>query len=324
MADGISGADDVADAGADGGSTDAYDAAAWQAELIKLNPWARLIVTEIAGLKQLGLWQGDRNPDQQNDKTRAVRERFAQARLQATLNRWTQPGDSEGSAVKRWNTWAEGMVALKRQLEDGGLWQEEGGLWQEGRFWQDDSEQNRYHSFVFTSFSNLCLPGGSDFTGFIFPGEVAFDGTIFGDKEASPGQAWFDEAQFSGGQAWFDKAQFSGGDAWFDKAQFSGGDASFREAQFGAGRHCSARRSSAAGRQGSARRSSVRRILPPRPGLQILERRSSKRQLILAAVKSISQSRLSRHVFMDRPRSRRAILVSAFRWPIVHFIGFQI
>ena len=167
-------ADEAQKAG-EAGNADNFDPARWHEELAALNEWAEGLDPE----------------EEPENRAEPWTTAFARARRRWVLSLW-------GEGRNRWNAWAEPMLALKARLEAAGKWKK-GEIWE--REDQFGPEQRRYRALAGTDFAGLCLPGGADFSGFVFPGPGNFDKTQFGDKEASPGDASFDGAQFSGGEA---------------------------------------------------------------------------------------------------------------------------
>jgi uncharacterized protein YjbI with pentapeptide repeats len=206
-----------------------FDEAAWLAELFALNPWAKSFFDEEQRLRAAGQWQESTLGSALNDRTRAFQETFRRERRNQTLFRWTQPGDTEGEARHRWNTWANAMLALKRQLK-------EANIWENRRPVEIAPLKRRYLNVSDTDLSNLCVPGEATFTGFLLPGRVGFERTQFGDQARFDGAQFDDSARFYetvfGGGAYFARARFNEL-AWFERAQFSGGDTSFESVQFG-------------------------------------------------------------------------------------------
>ncbi|MEN2495328.1 MAG: hypothetical protein TECD_01251 [Hyphomicrobiaceae bacterium hypho_1] len=185
-----------------------FDNSGWTRKLYDLNPWAK------------ELWPETAVPGEFRQSSDSIRAPFAQMRLQAVLKRWSM-------GVTFWNAWAEAMWALRVELEEFQLWDTQNKNSQEIK--------NLFLHFAAVEFDYLCLPGGSDFSNFLFPGLASFRGTRFGDKKASPGDVLFCGTKFYGGEARFDSAQFDGGSAKFREAQFHGDDARFDGAQFNSG-----------------------------------------------------------------------------------------
>jgi len=175
---------------------------AWTQQLFELNPW----VIEFA--PQEGEFVSgaiDRSQDS---------EQFNQARLQATLDRCAAGRDV-------WNIWAKSMLELRDKLKTSGRWSKN-----ETSDNEVATEQVLFLKCALVSFKDLCLAGGADFSGYLFPGETTFVRTRFGDKDRSPGNASFREAQFHGGYAWFDGAEFGA------PAKPARGSADFKNARF--------------------------------------------------------------------------------------------
>ena len=170
---------DVPKAPAQAVAAAAFDAAAWREQLLELNPWARGLTID------------------EDD------EAFLAARQKATLKR-----HAEGKEI--WNTWANGMLALKKAIQEAEGWPTD------RRSEGENADTQLWLALATSAFSTL----GRRHT---FQGNARFDESVFA------GPAWFAGATFSAG-AWFEGATFSA-DASFGGATFSAG-AWFRGATF--------------------------------------------------------------------------------------------
>jgi uncharacterized protein YjbI with pentapeptide repeats len=179
----------------------------WMEQLLALNPWAG------------GLTIGYE-----------VDKEFEAARQKATLERWAQ-------GRKIWNDWANGMLAVKNELQKTGKWTEFNGFpWEDMP--QHDEPRLHWdtlsHAVFSTDHDRHTFEGDLRTDKCVFPGRASFQGATFS------GTAWFDQATFPS-HAVFDRATFSGpvsfahatvsGTASFEGATFSG-RASFASATF--------------------------------------------------------------------------------------------
>jgi hypothetical protein len=114
-----------------------FDVVAWREQLLELNPWARALTI---------------------DKTD---EAFIAARQVATLERHAQGEEA-------WNTWANGMLALKKTL------QEAGGWWAIDEYSQGENAETRLWlalaAAVFSTEAHKhTFDGAAQFIDFVFP-----------------------------------------------------------------------------------------------------------------------------------------------------------
>jgi uncharacterized protein YjbI with pentapeptide repeats len=184
----------------------AFDISVWRDQLVALNPWARGLSID------------------QSEKA------FATARQQATVERLRQGKDA-------WKVWAEGMLSLRKGLEDAGVWVAK----REGPGAPLSSKNDEARDWLLLAAavfsrtnSNYTFDRDADFREFTFPGEAWFSGAVFSGGASFDEGNFFDEVSFD--RATFsDEASFAGatfsGDAWFGGANFSGG-ASFAGANF--------------------------------------------------------------------------------------------
>jgi hypothetical protein len=216
------------------GAAAAFDAVTWHKQLLALNPWTR----------GLTIGEGD--------------EAFAAAQQKATLDR-----HAEGKEA--WNTWANGMLALKKTIQETGRWAAEAHREQndDTRLWiilaagVFSTDRSRHTFEGEASFEELVFPDAARFDGATFVDEVDFDRatftaaarfqsatfsahasfqeTIFHASARFEGANFADDAQFEAASfaaARFQRAAF-GAEADFGRATFTGA-AQFRKATFAA------------------------------------------------------------------------------------------
>ena len=184
------------------GAAAAFDAVTWHKQLLALNPWTRGLTID----------EGD--------------EAFAAAQQKATLDR-----HAEGKEA--WNTWANGMLALKKTLQEAGRWATEAH--------REQNDDTRLWIVLATSVfsrgrSKHTFEGEAFFEEFVFPGAARFDGATFAaavwfNGASFAADAWFQTATFAG-TAWFQRTTFFTA-ARFQRATFAGA-ARFRRATFSA------------------------------------------------------------------------------------------
>jgi len=147
----------MAETGDEGQAADAnaFDAEGWTRRLYDLNPWAE------------GLEPEEHLPGHWRRDVDGFSGAFTQARLQAALERRGQGG-------KVWNTWAKAMWALCEELQAAGQWVKNND--------KAEASQHLFLQCASVEFDGLCLRGGADFSGFLFPGAISFRQTRFGDK----------------------------------------------------------------------------------------------------------------------------------------------
>jgi hypothetical protein len=162
-----------------------FDPTAWKEELLTLNPWGRGLTIDEANAE------------------------FAAARQKTTLTR-----HAEGKDV--WNSWANGMLALKAALEAAGQWAARRGEFAWDSLKGDNEPTQVWLALASAMFSTEALT-------LHFESEVSFHQSIF------PSDAVFKNATFNG-YTDFGSATFSG-DADFGSATLSG-EADFHCATF--------------------------------------------------------------------------------------------
>ena len=156
----------------------------WTERMLALNPWARgLTITDID-------------------------DEFEAAQQKATLDRWAQGREN-------WNAWANGMLALRKEIQQQEKWIEGGEV---RETWETLSRA------VFSTHSASHTFEG-EFNGRerVFCGDAVFDAASFTADAAFRNAKFFGRAAFTG-------TEFSG-DAGFDRAQFCS-DADFNGAKF--------------------------------------------------------------------------------------------
>ncbi len=133
------------------------------------------------------------------------------------------------AGCEKWNNWANGLLAEKKQLQESGEWEAKKDDWEDRARVNFDNykfDKANFREFIFPSYANfskLIFPGNTSFLEVTFPDNADFHNATF------TGYADFMEAKFSG-NANFSGATFTG-NALFNNATFTG-DADFWKATF--------------------------------------------------------------------------------------------
>jgi uncharacterized protein YjbI with pentapeptide repeats len=180
-----------------------FNFAAWQEELLALNPWARGLTISKT-----------------NEVIGIANETFVAARQTATLDRHTHGGEV-------WNAWAKRMLALRAALESAGQWSAERPAvvtwpnYSAGRIVGRNQCTQQWLNLAFAVFSSPEKKHEFDFAQFgerVFPGDAVFHGATFSrttgfNKATFHGDAVFDHATFLlttsfDGATFFNEADF--------------------------------------------------------------------------------------------------------------------